>query len=115
MVDHPKPSAAALVAADAICKRHGMLTGGYMRDSLAEALEAYALERGRSWAAQIQAWPSRMVYGPGVEDETRISIEAALTSLKLEIAAHLRGQPFAEMLGVPITDEERRAISKDGP
>jgi hypothetical protein len=45
MTDQPKPSAAALAAADAICTKHGMLPGGYMRDSLAEDLEAFARSR----------------------------------------------------------------------
>ncbi len=51
MTDHPTPSAEALAAADAICKRHGMLPGGYMRDSLAEDLEAFAAAAvAMSWA-----------------------------------------------------------------
>lgn len=40
-------SAAALAQADEICQRHGMLRRGYMANTLAEYLDAFALERGR--------------------------------------------------------------------
>lgn len=139
MTDQPTgPSAAALAAADAICTRHGMLPGGYMRASLAEALEAYALTRTLEVAGALRTLLGTMNHlgfvAAGQGKEHQDATAAARRLLGLELLAPTlcnmlvegwgycplpqpcpQHPPAATMLGQPITDQERRRISADGP
>lgn len=141
MADQPKPSAEALATADAICKRHGMLPGGYMRDSLAEDLEAFAEQRHGSIRAVRERIEQRRDIGviPPEGPVVMMSEAQHATYLRdMDSALRLAGvpehiqdedwtaeyqrlcqaypdPPVATMLGVPITVAERDRISKDGP
>ncbi len=146
MTDHPKPSAEALAAADAICKRHGMLPGGYMRDSLAEDLEAFAeriagerealkadVERAREALEglrdAVDHFSGILIVDTGMPDPNRFALgdrDAVIPAFvgPVETAMHVADEvlragsppvPVATLLGEPITEAERDAISKDGP
>lgn len=96
MTDHPTPSAEARAAADAICKKHGMLPGGYMRDSLAEDLEAYAEQRHGSIRAVRERIEQRRDIGviPPDGPVVMMSEEQHATYLKdMDSALRLAGVP----------------------
>lgn len=111
------PSPDALAAADAICKQHGMLPGGYMRDSLAEALQAFAREMAQDLvnASKGMRGVLRPIYdyGSPVTENLRSQIWEAMQ--RWDTVALDLSPTVATMLGQPITEAERDAVAKDGP
>lgn len=114
MTDQPKPSSEALAAADAFFAGRGWLRGGVMATQLAEAFDAFALEELERCSKLLclecaQASPVHL-------QELQHGTWWVHGDLNITCRANaLRPKPVASMLGQPITDEERRRISEDGP